>query len=444
MIKKYDSYKNSGLKWMNEIPSNWGMSRLKMVGKMYGGLSGKKESDFNNEQKPFNKHFITFNNICDNIYISKKQFQLVNVEEGENQNKVKKNDLFFLMSSESYEDLGKSSLLLENVEELYLNSFCKGFRINDNKIHPSYLNYQLIGSLHKQMISVEGNGFTRINLRQERILEMSIFVPPILEQEKIVNFLDNKISIIDSLIDKSKRNVELLVEDKNSKINQVISLGLNPTVNMKESRVEWIEKIPIHYKKGRLKNLCNENQRSLSSSTDPDYKLKYIEISDVNSEGEISKPTEYLFRESPSRCRRIVQKGDVIVSTVRTYLKSIGLIEGDVEDLICSTGFSVLTPKKGTIPKYLYYLSRTQWFISKVISRSEGVSYPSIQSHKLMDIDVVFCEEEEQEKIVKYLDDYINKIQKSISIENERIKLFMEYRDSLIFEVVTGKQKVLD
>ena len=158
-MKRYDSYKDSGVEWMNKIPSNWEKSRIRMVGDLYGGLTGKKGSDFNDEDNSSNKPFVPFTNIFNNTYISKDHFQYVNVEENENQNRVLKNDLFFLMSSESYEDLGKCSILLEDVEELYLNSFCKGFRIKDSKVYPLFLNYQLLGSLHKEMISIEGNGF---------------------------------------------------------------------------------------------------------------------------------------------------------------------------------------------------------------------------------------------------------------------------------------------
>ena len=125
-------------------------------------------------------------------------------------------------------------------------------------------------------------------------------------------------------------------------------------------------------------------------------------------------------------------------------MKSIGLIEEEVDDLICSTGFSVLTPLEKTNSKYLFYLLRTEWFISKVISKSEGVSYPSIQSEKLMNIDVVCCEPLEQQQIVEYLDKQTQKIDKTISIEKRRIDLLKEYRKSLISSVVTGKIKVTE
>ena len=280
----------------------------------------------------------------------------------------------------------------------------------------------------------------RWGLGTETLKNFPIVVPPIHEQQQIVSFLDTKTSLIDSLIEKTQQKIELLKEKRTSIINEVVTKGLNPGVEMKNSGVEWIGEIPSHYQIGKLKHLCNENQRSLSNSTDPNYELNYIEISDVNSEGVIGNSTPYIFSESPSRCRRIVQKGDVIVSTVRTYLKSIGLIEEEVEDLICSTGFSVLTPNKEINSKYLFYLLRTEWFISMVISNSEGVSYPSIKSEKLMNIDVVFCDSLNNNKSLSIWMNKPKRLIKQFPLK-KRIELIKEYRQSLISEVVTGKRK---
>ena len=219
---KYDSYKHSGFEWMNQIPNSWSLSRIRFVGDLYGGLTGKKGDDFNNDENPKNKPFVPFTNIFNNTYISKNHFQYVNIEEGEKQNRVLSNDIFFLMSSETYEDLGKCSILLDDVDELYLNSFCKGYRIKDKRVFPLFLNYQLLGSLHKEMISIEGNGFTRINLRQDRLLDIPVFIPPLQEQNQIVEFLDTKTTLIDTLIEKTQQKIELLKEQRISVTNQSI------------------------------------------------------------------------------------------------------------------------------------------------------------------------------------------------------------------------------
>jgi type I restriction enzyme S subunit len=157
--------KDSGVEWIGEIPEGWNTSKLKFIGFLYGGLTGKGGDDFKQEENPKNKPYIPYTNIFRNTYISKDNFDYVVINEGEKQNKVQKHDLFFLMSSETYQDLGKSCILVDEVSELYLNSFCKGFRITSEQTNPLFINYQLLGHCHRQLISIEGRGFTRINLR---------------------------------------------------------------------------------------------------------------------------------------------------------------------------------------------------------------------------------------------------------------------------------------
>ena len=210
---------------------------------------------------------------------------------------------------------------------------------------------------------------------------------------------------------------------------------------MKDSGEEWIGEIPEGWNLSPLKYVTSINSKSLSENTDPDYELDYIEISDVNNKGEILQVTKYKYSDAPSRCRRILRKGDVFISTVRTYLKSIGYVKDEVSNLICSTGFCVLTPNKIS-SEFLFYMVLNDWFLNQVISNSEGVSYPSITSTELVKIKVLLPPLSEQQQIVTYLDQKTKEIDDLIASEKKRIELLKEYRQSLISEVVTGKIKV--
>ena len=215
--------KESGIEWIGEIPKGWTKIKLRYLGELYGGLTGKSGVDFNNDENPKNKPYIPYTNIYNNIYISKNHFHYVSIDEGEKQNLVKKNDLFFLMSSETYQDLGKSCILIDQVDELYLNSFCKGFRVNRKDVNPIFLNYQLSSQTVKELISIEGNGYTRINLRQDRLLETICFIPPIDEQKEIIIFFDSKTREIDNLIQLEQNKISLLKQYKLSLISEVVS-----------------------------------------------------------------------------------------------------------------------------------------------------------------------------------------------------------------------------
>ena len=191
---------------------------------MYGGLTGKSGDDFRmDEDDPSNKPFIPFTNICNNTYIKGSDLKLVSINEDDNQNRVEKDDLFFMMTSETQEDVGKTSVLKEDLGEVYLNTFCKGFRITDNSVNPYFLNYLLNGKPYRELLSVEGNGFTRINLRQDRVNDFVLFTPSLPEQEQIVSFLDGKTGEIDSTIDSEKKKIDLLKEYRQSLISSVIT-----------------------------------------------------------------------------------------------------------------------------------------------------------------------------------------------------------------------------
>ena len=211
--------------WVGNIPRNWEIKKLKFLGFYYGGLSGKIASDFNFDDNKLNKVYIPFTNILYNFYISVDQFDNVIIKHNENQNKVFKNDILFLMSSEDFEAIGKSSIIINEVKELYLNSFCKGFRVTVKNIFPKYLNYQLLGNVHRNLIQREARGYTRINLRISKLISIPILIPSIEEQNRIVNFLDNKIKMIDTLLGILNKKIELLKEQRMSLICQYVIRG---------------------------------------------------------------------------------------------------------------------------------------------------------------------------------------------------------------------------
>jgi len=222
-MKKYDTYKDSGIEWIGEIPEHWDEIRMRYLGFLYGGLSGKSAKDFNQDSNPNNKPFIPFTNIYNNTEIDIENLQTVVINENENQNKAKKNDLFFLMSSENYDDVGKSAVLTEDVSEVYLNSFCKGFRITDKAVDSKFLNYLLFSKPLRHALMIEANGFTRINLKIDKISDLNVLLPPTSEQIAIANYLDQKMAEIDELIANAKKLIDLLKEYRTALISEVVT-----------------------------------------------------------------------------------------------------------------------------------------------------------------------------------------------------------------------------
>jgi type I restriction enzyme, S subunit len=206
------------------VNDNYSFFRLKDLGYLYSGLSGKAGEDFNQDENPNNKGFIPFTNIANNTYLKKDHLGTVVVYDNENQNKVKKADIFFLMSSEGYEDIGKSAILDDELEETYLNSFCKGYRIKNRKANPYFLNYLLLSDNYRKQLTVEGKGFTRINLKMEKVNDFIVFIPNTIdEQKKIVSYLDDKTQTIDKIVSNINKQIQTLKELRKTLINDAVT-----------------------------------------------------------------------------------------------------------------------------------------------------------------------------------------------------------------------------
>ena len=228
-IKHYKAYRKTLInetvtKGLKNNNSNWVNYRLKDIGYLYSGLSGKSGNDFNQDHNPNNKGFIPFTNIANNTYLDQNHLGNVVIEEKEKQNQVKQNDIFFLMSSEGYEDIGKSAVLKEEIKETYLNSFCKGFRITKNNCEASFINYLLLSDSYRQKMLVEGKGFTRINLKMEKVNNFSILIPPTKkEQQQIADYLDAKTATIDKIVKNIETQITTLKELRKTLINEVVT-----------------------------------------------------------------------------------------------------------------------------------------------------------------------------------------------------------------------------
>jgi type I restriction enzyme S subunit len=187
----------------------------------------------------------------------------------------------------------------------------------------------------------------------------------------------------------------------------------------------------------RLKYAATINDEALPESTTPDFELTYIDIGNVDSQGTIHDVVDYRFDDAPSRARRIVRDGDVIISTVRTYLQAIAPIENPPDNLVVSTGFAVVRPSDSLDHRFCKYALRASRFLWEVESRSTGVSYPAINSSELGDIKVDIPCIDKQKEIASYLDRETSRIDALIAEKERMLALLEKKRAGLISRVVT-------
>jgi type I restriction enzyme S subunit len=204
-----------------------------------------------------------------------------------------------------------------------------------------------------------------------------------------------------------------------------------------ESGSERLIKIPSHWSNKRIKWVATLNDDVLSETTEPDYEIAYVDIGSVSLDSGIEKYELLKFKDAPSRARRLVRDGDVIVSTVRTYLKAIAPIRSPENNVVVSTGFSVIRPMESLKPEFIKYQVQSSAFIDEVISRSTGVSYPAINSSEIANIELPIPPHDEQIGIAKFLDHETAKIDKLVNENQKLIGLLKEKRRGVISKAVT-------
>jgi type I restriction enzyme S subunit len=188
----------------------------------------------------------------------------------------------------------------------------------------------------------------------------------------------------------------------------------------------------------RLKYAVTINDEALGETTDPDFQLQYIDIGNVDSAGVIHDVVTYRFENAPSRARRLVRNGDVIISTVRTYLQAITPIIDPPADLVVSTGFAVIRPRLDILyPGFCKYLLRESQFLYEVEARSVGVSYPAINSSELGDIRVAVPPIKVQRAIADYLDAETAEIDALIAEKERMLRLLEEKRAAAVTHAVS-------
>ncbi len=205
----------------------------------------------------------------------------------------------------------------------------------------------------------------------------------------------------------------------------------------KESEAEWLGEIPSHWLAAPLKFQCTYNDEVLPESLDDETQIEYVDIGSVSASDGITKIEQMSFRKAPSRARRIVRDGDVIVSTVRTYLEAIAPIVCPPSNLVVSTGFAVIRPKENLHKRYAAYALRAKGFIEEVVARSVGISYPAINASDLVAIYSPVPSFEEQIQIANFLDHETAKIDTLIAKQQQLIKLLKEKRQAVISHAVT-------
>lgn len=424
-MKPYPEYKPTGLAWLPEIPRHWKSAKLRNL----LSIVSKK----NHPEQPLLS------------VVREKGVIRRDVDSKEENHNYIPEDL------SNYKVVRKGQFAM-NKMKAWQGSY--GISQYDGIVSPAYFVFDLHGvSADFFNIAIRSKAYIpyfaqasdgirvgQWDLSLPRMHEIPFFIPPADEQAQIVRYLDAMTAKINKLIRAKKRQIALFQEQKQAIINQAVTRGLDPDVELKDSGQRgsnsgWIEK-PLKY-------FVKSNLNSLSQTTNKNFQFHYLDISSVGFGYIKTQPESMFFADAPSRARRIVEYGDTIISTVRTYLRSMCFIDSSLKDCIVSTGFCVLHPSKDIIPEILWYFLSADSFVNLVIKNSIGVSYPAIAESRLLSIKIQLplCKNE-QKNIIGFIESSTNKINQAQKALRNGIEILQEYKNTLIAAIVTGQVDV--
>lgn len=428
MENRYDKYKDSGIAWIGEIPEHWEVCSIKQI------MKNKSIKGFPNE---------TVLSLYRDFGVIPKDSRDDNhnvTSEDTSNYKLVENGDFVINKMKAWQ----GSMAISDFKGIISPAYyiCKIF---SPKVVRKYIHYLLRDESYKAeyMRLSTGMRIGQWDLNIDDFLQINTILPSLSEQQYIATYLDQKCGEIDKLITLQEEMITKLQSYKQSVITEAVTKGLDKNVPLKDSGIEWIGEIPKHWEVKRLKNVCSTNNASLSDKTSKEFEFDYVDIGSVSFELGIHKTEKYTFQNAPSRARKIARLGDIIVSTVRTYLRAIDIINSEEkEKYIYSTGFAILSPLKNILSEFMIYICRSEYFTNQVSIYSTGINYPSINDTALKMIYIVMPPLSEQQSIANYLDQKCSEIDELISIKQQKIEKLKDYKKSLIFECVTGKRKV--
>ena len=369
----------------------WEQRKLGEMGQTYTGLSGKTKDDFGHGQA----RFVTYMNVFSNPISNPEMTEPIEIDP--KQNEVEVGDVFFTTSSETPEEVGMSSILLEKRGKTYLNSFCFGFRPSE-KIDSYYLAYMLRSESTRAKIILLAQGISRYNISKNKVMEIAVSLPSLDEQKMIGQYF----SQLDNLITLHQRKFEKLTNVKKSMLEKMFPQNGSsyPEIRFKGFTDPWEQR-----KVGDL--LIERNQQAPMSD-------EYPLMAFITNEGVAPKGERYdrsaLVTDTVNKLYKKTEKGDFIYSSNNLETGSIGL--NKYGKACISPVYSIFEPTGIADSDFLGRRLVRKDFINAMVKWRQGVIYGQWRIHEsdFLKIEIPVPSVEEQRKIGAYLDQLDNLI----------------------------------
>ena len=440
MENRYDKYKDSGIAWIGEIPEHWCLALVKSI--------------FNRRTKK------------NNPILTEERLSL-SIEKGVTLYSEKTTNLDrFKEDFTQYQIAYPNDIVLNSMNMIvgaigishYLGCVSPVYYVitpKDKNINVKYYGYLLNNFRIRNLYHALGEGIYAIDRGEGRIntcrLKVSydkfgsiiIPIPSINEQQSIAAYLDQKCGEIDELITLQEEMITKLQGYKQSVITEAVTKGLNKNVPLKDSGIEWIGKIPEHWKVAKIKSFYNVIlgkmvERNNDSNTGDE---NYLCAANIKWNGVDTEINKKMYFSDIEKEKYLLQYNDVLIME-GGMAGTACLYKNEFSPCYVQNSVNVCRAKKDFNNKFLYYWMYVPYYNGYIDAICNKATIRHYTKEKVQNTPILISSLVEQQSIATYLDQKCGEIDELISIKQQKIEKLKEYKKSLIFECVTGKRKV--
>lgn len=435
-MKPYEKYKESRIPWVDELPVAWEEFRLRYLGALDAGGVDKKINEGESLYKSV--HYMdVYRGSLRNIFDSPNYLIVSATPQKRDKCILRKGDVLFTTSSETPNDIGHSCAIGEDLNDTLFGYHLLRLRVTD-KIDFQFRKYLFGANYLRTWFSYRAVGMTRYGISNIDFADARIMIPPIDEQKKISNYLDQKVSQIDDLIQNKQELIDLLKEQRISVICSAVTKGIDSTAEMKDSGNEWLGYIPSHWRVVPAKALFAQSKETRHET---DVQLTASQKYGIISQEDYMERQNYkiVLADKGLENWKHVEPNDFIIS-LRSFQGGleISYIPG------CITWhYIVLKPKAGVEPEYFKWLFKSPRYIQALQLTANFIrDGQDLRFSNFVQVPLPLIPMDEQKEIAEYLNKETARIDSIIADITEQIEKLKEYRQSVISEVVTGKVAV--
>ena len=440
--KPYPAYKDSGGEWLGRVPEHWAVSPIKYLTTHIG--SGKTPSGGSEVYQQSGVRFLRSQNIYeDGLRLEDVAYITESIDEEMKASRVKPLDVLLNITGAS---IGRSCQVPENFSNANVNQHVCIIRTHQADFS-KWLSLCFPSQPVQSQIDLFQNGAGREGLNFEQIGNMVIGVPPREESGVIATNLDRETTRIDTLIAKKTRFIELLKEKRQALITQTVTKGLNPNVKMKDSGVEWLGKVPEHWRVTQIKRVVISISQGWSPECEPrcpeDDEWGVLKVGCVNGGVFRSTESKALPSNFPPRPELSINQGDVLVSRANTrdLVGSCAVAPTKFSKLmLCDKLYRLIADKEKVLPDFLAKLISVHGRrIVEIEATGASSSMVNIAQSVIMDLPISLPNADEQASILQYLKLNLKKLNSVLDKTDDSITLLKERRSALITAAVTGQ-----